>query len=62
MAKQKKQVQRVEKEFEDFNIVEYNMFLLLHFLIVLLVISAVGGSVKSCLEKFVNLLTPGSWF
>ncbi|MCK4257477.1 MAG: hypothetical protein KAX49_00770 [Halanaerobiales bacterium] len=61
-VRSKKELQKEDKEFVEFNIIEYNMFWLLHLLIALLIISAIGGDVSLCLEKFLNLLNPANWF
>ena len=47
---------------DDFNLLEYNLFWVLHFLIIFLIISLLGVNFNFCLEKFMELLDFQNWF
>lgn len=58
---EQQEIQKPIGEFEDFHLYEYNLFWVLHFLIVLCTVSYLGANLSDCLEKFFQIINPLTW-
>lgn len=52
---------QVNHEFTEFNLLEYNLFWLLHLVIIILTIMLIGGDLWHCLESFSDIINPLHW-